>query len=129
MLLEDTNVAGIIHGGTILSMIEAAGGIISTRYCNCQNGECSVVALAGVERTDFLSPKCIGEVARVSAEITSTSKHSVQIQVNVMSENIPRGTKKRTNKATICYVPLSLKNVDESRRTATNGTRLRSRSA
>ncbi|XP_077007599.1 cytosolic acyl coenzyme A thioester hydrolase isoform X2 [Tamandua tetradactyla] len=110
---DDANVAGNVHGGTILKMIEEAGVIISTRHCNSQNGERCVAALARVERTDFLSPMCIGEVAHVSAEITYTSKHSVEVQVNVMSENILTGTKKLTNKATLWYVPLSLKNVDK----------------
>ncbi|KAL2773440.1 cytosolic acyl coenzyme A thioester hydrolase isoform hBACHb [Daubentonia madagascariensis] len=110
---DDANVAGNVHGGTILKMIEEAGAIISTRHCNSQNGERCVAALARVERTDFLSPMCIGEVAHVSAEITYTSKHSVEVQVNVMSENILTGTKKLTNKATLWYVPLSLKNVDK----------------
>lgn len=50
-----------------------------------------MAALARVERTDFLSPMCIGEVAHVSAEITYTSKHSVEVQVHVMSENILTG--------------------------------------
>ncbi|XP_055275413.1 cytosolic acyl coenzyme A thioester hydrolase isoform X4 [Moschus berezovskii] len=110
---DDANVAGNVHGGTVLKMIEEAGAIISTRHCNSQNGERCVAALARVERTDFLSPMCIGEVAHVSAEITYTSKHSVEVQVNVMSENILTGTKKLTNKATLWYVPLSLKNVDK----------------
>ncbi|XP_057389239.1 cytosolic acyl coenzyme A thioester hydrolase isoform X2 [Balaenoptera acutorostrata] len=110
---DDANVAGNVHGGTILKMIEEAGAIISTRHCNSQNGECCVAVLAQVERTDFLSPMCIGEVAHVSAEITYTSKHSVEVQVHVMSENILTGTKKLTNKATLWYVPLSLKNVDK----------------
>ncbi|KAK1338144.1 hypothetical protein QTO34_001254 [Cnephaeus nilssonii] len=110
---DDANVAGNVHGGTILKMIEEAGVIISTRHCNSQNGERCVAILARVERTDFLSPMCIGEVAHVSAEITYTSKHSVEVQVHVMSENILTGTKKLTNKATLWYVPLSLKNVDK----------------
>ncbi|XP_051027241.1 cytosolic acyl coenzyme A thioester hydrolase isoform X2 [Acomys russatus] len=110
---DDANVAGNVHGGTILKMIEEAGVIISTRHCNSQNGERCVAALARVERTDFLSPMCIGEVAHVSAEITYTSKHSVEVQVHVMSENILTGTKKMTNKATLWYVPLSLRNVDK----------------
>uniref|UniRef100_A0A8D1VJQ5 palmitoyl-CoA hydrolase n=1 Tax=Sus scrofa TaxID=9823 RepID=A0A8D1VJQ5_PIG len=110
---DDANVAGNVHGGTILKMIEEAGAIISTRHCNSQDGERCVAALARVERTDFLSPMCIGEVAHVSAEITYTSKHSVEVQVHVMSENILTGNKKLTNKATLWYVPLSLKNVDK----------------
>lgn len=35
---DDANVAGNVHGGTILKMIEEAGVIISTRHCNSQNG-------------------------------------------------------------------------------------------
>lgn len=50
-----------------------------------------MAALARVERTDFLSPLCIGEVVHASAEITYTSKHSVEVQVNVTSENILTG--------------------------------------
>uniref|UniRef100_A0A2K5DU60 HotDog ACOT-type domain-containing protein n=1 Tax=Aotus nancymaae TaxID=37293 RepID=A0A2K5DU60_AOTNA len=60
-----------------------------------------------------LCAQCIGEVAHISVEITYTSKHSVEVQVNVVSENILTGAKKLTNKATLWYVPLSLKNVDK----------------
>ncbi|XP_063173794.1 cytosolic acyl coenzyme A thioester hydrolase isoform X2 [Candoia aspera] len=108
---DDANIAGNVHGGTILKMIEEAGAIISTRHCNSQSGEPCVAALARVERTDFLSPMCIGEVAHVSAEITYTSKHSVEVQVQVEAENILTGAKRVTNKATLWYVPLSLHNV------------------
>ncbi|XP_051509780.1 cytosolic acyl coenzyme A thioester hydrolase-like isoform X2 [Myxocyprinus asiaticus] len=118
---DDANIVGNVHGGTILKMIEEAGCIIGTRHCNTQRGMCfsgsdvdddrCVAALARVERTDFLYPMFIGEVAHVSAEITYTSKHSVEVQVNVLSENIVTGAKKWTNKATLWYVPLSLQNV------------------
>ncbi|KAI2661245.1 Cytosolic acyl coenzyme A thioester hydrolase [Labeo rohita] len=108
---DDANIIGNVHGGTILKMIEEAGCIIGTRHCNTQTGDRCVAALARVERTDFLHPMFIGEVAHVSAEITYTSKHSVEVQVNVLSENIVTGAKKLTNKATLWYVPLSLQNV------------------
>ncbi|XP_051964389.1 cytosolic acyl coenzyme A thioester hydrolase isoform X2 [Xyrauchen texanus] len=110
---DDANIVGNVHGGTILKMIEEAGCIIGTRHCNTQHGDRCVAALARVERTDFLYPMFIGEVAHASAEITYTSKHSVEVQVNVLSENIVTGAKKVTNKATLWYVPLSLQNVDK----------------
>ncbi|KAM4702735.1 cytosolic acyl coenzyme A thioester hydrolase [Rhinophrynus dorsalis] len=110
---DDANIAGNVHGGTILKMIEEAGAIISTRHCNRQAVEQCVAALARVERTDFLSPMSIGEVAHVSAEISYTSKHSVEVQVNVLAENILTGAKRLTNKATLWYVPLSLIHVDK----------------
>ncbi|XP_069803482.1 cytosolic acyl coenzyme A thioester hydrolase isoform X2 [Dendropsophus ebraccatus] len=108
---DDANIAGNVHGGTILKMIEEAGAIISTRHCNSQAGDKCVAALARVERTDFLSPMCIGEVGHVSAEISYTSRHSVEVQVNVMAENILTGAKRVTNRAALWYVPLSLANV------------------
>ncbi|XP_072282997.1 cytosolic acyl coenzyme A thioester hydrolase isoform X3 [Pyxicephalus adspersus] len=110
---DDANIAGNVHGGTILKMIEEAGAIISTRHCNTKSGEKCVAALARVERTDFLSPMCIGEVGHVSAEITYTSKRSVEVQVDVLAENILTGAKRLTNRATLWYVPLSLTNVDK----------------
>uniref|UniRef100_A0A672KUZ0 Acyl-CoA thioesterase 7 n=1 Tax=Sinocyclocheilus grahami TaxID=75366 RepID=A0A672KUZ0_SINGR len=110
---DDANIVGNVHGGTILKMIEEAGCIIGTRHCNTQTGDRCVAALARVERTDFLHPMFIGEVAHVSAEITYTSKHSVEVQVNVLSENIVTGAKKLTNKAALWYVPFSLQNVAE----------------
>ncbi|XP_005994265.1 cytosolic acyl coenzyme A thioester hydrolase isoform X1 [Latimeria chalumnae] len=110
---DDANIIGNVHGGTILKLIEEAGAIISTRHCNSQSEEDCVAALARVERTDFLSPMCIGEVAHVSAEITYASKRSVEVQVNVLAENILNGDKRVTNRATLWYVPLSLRNVDK----------------
>ncbi|XP_057182831.1 cytosolic acyl coenzyme A thioester hydrolase isoform X2 [Triplophysa rosa] len=110
---DDANIVGNVHGGTILKMIEEAGCIIGTRHCNTQTRDRCVAALARVERTDFLHPMFIGDVAHVSAEITYTSKHSVEVQVTVLSENIVTGGKKVTNKATLWYVPLSLQNVDK----------------
>ncbi|XP_062315604.1 cytosolic acyl coenzyme A thioester hydrolase isoform X1 [Osmerus eperlanus] len=110
---DDANIVGNVHGGTILKMIEEAGCIIGTRHCNTQPGDRCVAALARVERTDFLYPMFIGEVAHVSAEITYASKHSVEVQVNVMSENILTGSKKLTNKAALWYVPFSIQNLEK----------------
>ncbi|KAG7519679.1 hypothetical protein JOB18_013739 [Solea senegalensis] len=110
---DDANIVGNVHGGHILKMIEEAGCIISTRHCNTQNGDRSLALLVRVEKTEFLSPVFIGEVAHVTAEITYSSKHSMEVQVKVMAENILTGTKKLANKAALWYVPCSLQNVDK----------------
>lgn len=51
-----------------------------------------VAALARVEKTEFLYPMFIGEVAHATAEITYTSEHSLEVQVRVIAENILTGT-------------------------------------
>ncbi|XP_049437923.1 cytosolic acyl coenzyme A thioester hydrolase isoform X2 [Epinephelus fuscoguttatus] len=110
---DDANIVGNVHGGIILKMIEEAGCIVGTRHCNTQNGDRCLAALVRVEKTEFLSPMFIGEVAHVTAEITYTSKHSLEVQVKVMAENILTGAKKLANKAALWYVPCSLQNVDK----------------
>ncbi|XP_017273114.1 cytosolic acyl coenzyme A thioester hydrolase isoform X2 [Kryptolebias marmoratus] len=110
---DDANIKGNIHGGIILKMIEEAGGIVGTRHCNTLNGDRCWVALVRVEKTEFLFPVFIGEVVHVSAEITYTSKHSLEVQVKVVAENILTGTKKLANKAALWYVPCSLQNADK----------------
>ncbi|XP_038579712.1 cytosolic acyl coenzyme A thioester hydrolase isoform X2 [Micropterus salmoides] len=110
---NDANIVGNVHGGIILKMIEEAGCIVGTRHCNTQNGDRCLAALVRVEKTEFLSPVFIGEVAHVTAEITYTSKHSLEVQVKVMAENILTGAKKLANKAALWYVPCSLQNVDK----------------
>lgn len=34
MLPDDANIAGNVHGGTILKMVEESGAIVATRWCN-----------------------------------------------------------------------------------------------
>ncbi|KAM9751130.1 cytosolic acyl coenzyme A thioester hydrolase isoform 3-T3 [Menidia menidia] len=113
MLPDDANIMGNVHGGIILKMIEEAGGIVGTRHCNTQSGDRCLAALVRVEKTEFLSPVFIGEVVHVSAEITYASKHSLEVQVKVMAENILTGSKKLANKAALWYVPCSLQNVEK----------------
>ncbi|XP_006812020.1 putative cytosolic acyl coenzyme A thioester hydrolase-like [Saccoglossus kowalevskii] len=111
MMPDDANNSGNVHGGVILKMIEEAGAIITTRHCN-KNRDQSIdpcmTALARVERTDFLKPMFIGEVAQLHAEISYTSEHSLEVQVIVWAENILDGSKRLTNRATLWYVPLSM---------------------
>ncbi|XP_038159471.1 cytosolic acyl coenzyme A thioester hydrolase isoform X1 [Cyprinodon tularosa] len=113
MLPDDANIMGNVHGGIILKMIEEAGSIVGTRHCNTQNGDRCLAALVRVEKTEFLSPVFIGEVVHVSAVITYTSQHSLEVQVKVIAENILTGEKKLANKAALWYVPCSLQNVDK----------------
>nr|XP_057940578.1 cytosolic acyl coenzyme A thioester hydrolase isoform X4 [Doryrhamphus excisus] len=110
---DDANIAGNVHGGNILKMIEEAGCIVSTRHCNTQNEDRCMAALVRVEKTEFLYPLFIGEVAHATAEITFTSQHSLEVQVKVIAENILTGAKKLVNRAVLWYVPCSLQNVDK----------------
>lgn len=108
---DDANIAGNVHGGTTLKLIEEAGLIIATRHCN-KNGrktspEPILAALARVERTDFLQPMFIGEVAQVHVELGYASTHSLEVQACVWAENLITGSRRLTNRASLWYVPVT----------------------
>ena len=50
-----------------------------------------VAGLVRVEKTDFVQPMFIGEVAELHAEITHTAFHSMEVQVKVWAEDILKG--------------------------------------
>ena len=45
MVQDDANLAGSIHGGTILKMIEEAGGIVDIKHCNQETAKESKVSI------------------------------------------------------------------------------------
>lgn len=111
MVPDDANIAGNVHGGTTLKLIEEAGYIIATRHCNKTkpNKESKYnAALARVERTDFLQPVYIGEVVQVHAELGYPSKHSLEVKVSVWAENLMTGSRRLTNRAALWYVPVDV---------------------
>ena len=111
MTPDDTNLAGNVHGGTILRMIEQAGVVIATRHCNKNRleGQAAVwAALARVEQTSFVKPMFVGELATVHADLTYSSKHSLEVQVLVFAENLLKGEHKLCNKARLWYVAVEV---------------------
>ena len=109
---DDANIAGNVHGGTILKLIEEAGLIIATRHCNLNGREDGLhepvlAALARVEKTDFLQPMYIGEVAQVHVQLGYASKHSLEVQAFVWAENLVTGSRRLTNRASLWYVPVT----------------------
>ncbi len=109
MTPDDTNVAGNVHGGTILNSIERAGFIVSTRHCNSQVGnteEPLTSALVRLEHMDFYKPMFVGEVARLQAAVTYTSSRSIEVTVDVWADNIVTGERRLTNTAHLWYVAI-----------------------
>ena len=115
MLPDDTNPLGNVHGGTILKLIEQAGGIVSGRHCNSADGGTKgplVTVLARVEHMDFYEPMYVGEIAQLHAAVTYTSSHSCEVTVDVWAENILTGHRRHTNTATLWYVAFPIGSKD-----------------
>ena len=62
LLPDDANVAGNVHGGTTLKLMEEAGMIAASRYVNKGGGN-SIASLVRFEHMSFHKPILVGEVA------------------------------------------------------------------
>eukprot|EP00056_Hartaetosiga_gracilis_P021332 m.23687 g.23687 ORF g.23687 m.23687 type:complete len:369 (-) comp9018_c0_seq3:1003-2109(-) len=105
MLPDDANPGGNVHGGTILKMIDEAGWATATRYFN--QADAQVVGVAGlgrIERVNFHQPMFIGELAHISAHVTYTSPHCIEVTVKVVAENVITDTNRLTNTARLWYI-------------------------
>ena len=106
MGLDDANPNGNVHGGVMLQLMEQAGEVVANRHCNRHtNPESPVVAaLVRVDHMDFHRPMFVGELGQIQAEITYTSKHSVEVTVDAWAENVLKGNRRHTNTATLWYI-------------------------
>jgi acyl-CoA hydrolase len=102
---NDTNTLGNLMGGNLMRMMDIAGAISAQKHSN------RIVVTASVDNVSFVNPIPLGNVVTLEAKITRSFNTSMEVMVEVFSENIPAGTKTKTNQAFLTFVA-----VDQSGR-------------
>ena len=72
----DTNPYGDIFGGWLMSMMDSAAGTVAARY---SRGRAVTIAVDGMT---FHRPVKVGDVVSVYAEVVSTGRSSMKIEVS-----------------------------------------------
>ncbi len=98
VLPNDANLLGNLLGGRLLHWIDIAGAMAAQRHCN------STVVTAAIDSVEFRHPVKVGEMITLIARVTWVGRTSMEITVDVYSENFLTGERKRTNKAYVTYV-------------------------
>jgi acyl-CoA hydrolase len=135
VLPQDANPLGFILGGRVMHLIDIAGAIATHRHCS------SHAVTASVDSVDFLNSIRVGELIVLEAQVNRAFKTSVEVGVNVFSENFVTGERKHTTSAFLTFVaidenrmphrvpPLVLETAAERRRYIEAGKRRQSRLA
>lgn len=122
MTQMDANLAGNVHGGTIMKLIDNTAGIVGVRHTGGN------VVTASIDRLDFHSPVFVGDLLRVSASINYVGTKSMEIGVRVEAEDFFTGARRHTGSAYLTFVsldehfktrqipPIILETEDEKRR-------------
>lgn len=96
----DANLAGNVHGGTIMKLIDNTAGIVGMRHTGGN------VVTASIDRLDFHSPVFVGDLLRVSASVNYVGTKSMEIGVRIEAENFLTGERRHTGSAYLTFVSL-----------------------
>jgi len=100
MMQTDANLAGNVHGGVIMKLIDNTAGIVATRH----TGKNPVTA--SLDRLDFHHPVYVSNLLKVMASINMVGTKSMEIGVRVEAENQVTGESRHTATAYLTFVAL-----------------------
>lgn len=94
------NFLGKMFGGALLSFIDLAAYTTASRFAG------NVCVTASFDRVDFHEPIEVGEVITLEGWVSYAGRTSVEVTIDVTSENILTGTRRSTNQARVTMVAL-----------------------
>jgi acyl-CoA hydrolase len=103
VLPADTNPAGTIFGGTVMSWMDIAAAIAAARHSR------KYVVTASVDALHFLSPIHLGAHVEIKAMVNFVSRMSMEVGVRVNAQNPLTGEELHTLSAYFTFVALNEK--------------------
>ncbi len=104
LLPRDTNSAGTIFGGVILSYIDMAGAIEAHRHTRMDR-----FVTVAMREVIFHKPVCVGDLVSFYAETVRIGTTSITVRVIVEAERVGVSTDRvRVTEAEVVYVAVDL---------------------
>jgi acyl-CoA hydrolase len=123
VLPAQTNPLGKLLGGHVMHLVDMAAALAAHRHSNCY------VVTASVDYIDFRNSVNLGEIVNLKSQVNRIFHTSMEVGVEVFSENALTGERKHTTTAYVTFVaidehtrkpklvpPLILKTAEERRR-------------
>jgi acyl-CoA hydrolase len=100
VLPQHANVHGSVLGGTVMHWIDLAAAVVANRHSR------RPVVTAAIDEMSFHAPIQIGQLALIHACITLVDRSSMEIRVEVESEDLLSGERRHTSTAYVTFVAL-----------------------
>ena len=98
VLPNDANPLGFILGGTVMHLIDIAGAIACHRHTR------SLLVTAAVDGLQFLHPIKVGDLIILRSCVTAAWSTSLEVEVEVFSEETLTGLRRMTSRAYLTFV-------------------------
>jgi len=100
VLPNDTNTLNNLMGGRLLHWMDIAAAISAQKHCN------RIVVTASVDNVSFRHPVKLGDVISIEAQVTRAFNTSVEVRLQVYAQNIPSGSRIKSNEAFYTFVAI-----------------------
>jgi len=100
VLPNDANPLGFILGGTVMHLVDIAGAIACHRHTR------SLLVTAAVDGLEFLHPIKVGDLIILKSRVTGTFTTSLEVEVEVFSEETVTGRRQLTSRAYLTFVAI-----------------------
>jgi len=100
VLPNDANPLGFILGGTVMHLIDIAGAIACHRHTR------SLLVTAAVDDLQFLHSIKVGDLIILKSRVTCVFTTSLEVQVDVFSEETLTGIRQQTSRAYLTFVAI-----------------------
>jgi uncharacterized protein (TIGR00369 family) len=98
MEVTDANVAGNVHGGVIMRLVDTAAALAAIKHSG------GVALTVGIDEMTFLEPVHIGEVVVLKASVNDVGRTSMECGVRVEAEDPVTGAVRHVNSAYLVFV-------------------------
>jgi uncharacterized protein (TIGR00369 family) len=100
MLASESNHWGNVHGGSIMKLVDNAGGVVAMRHCRMP------VVTAQLKAMSFLQPVVVGALVTARASLNRVGRTSMEVSVRVEAEDLLTGKVIESAVADVVYVAL-----------------------
>jgi len=100
VLPNDTNTFGNLMGGRLLYWMDICSAMAAQKHCN------NVVVTASVDNVSFRRSIKLGEVVTIRAQVTRAFRTSLEVRMEIFAQNLPAGTKVKSNEAYYTFVAI-----------------------
>jgi len=100
VLPNDANALGFILGGSVMHLIDIAGAIACHRHTR------TLLVTAAVDGLQFLHPIKVGDLIILKARVTAAWNTSLEVEVEVFSEETLTGVRRMTSRAFLTFVSI-----------------------
>ena len=98
MEVTDANIAGYVHGGAVMRLVDTAAGLAAIRHSG------GLAVTVAIDEMTFLEPVHIGDVLVLLASVNSVGTTSMEVGVRVEAHDPVTGRMRHVNSAYLVFV-------------------------